>query len=286
MLALPAAIPSPPESVWYLGPLPLRAYSLCILAGIFVAMWLGDRRWVARGGQPGLVYDVSMWAVPFGILGGRLYHLVTDWQTYFGQGGRGLGAALRIWEGGLGIWGAVALGGVGAWIGCRRAGVPLAAFADSIAVGLPVAQAIGRFGNWFNQELFGRPTELPWGLEIDLAHRPDGYEQLATFHPTFLYEALWLLGVAGLVAWADRRWTLGHGRAFSLYVMAYCLGRLGVELLRIDEATRILGIRVNVFTAVVVGVGALVHFVVTGRRHPGREAPEELQPRSAVAVAA
>lgn len=284
-LALPASIPSPDQSVWHLGPIPLRAYALCILAGIFVAMWAGDRRWVARGGQPGLVYDVSMWAVPFGIVGGRLYHLMTDWRTYFGEGGSGLGAALSIWNGGLGIWGAVALGGVGAWIGCRRRGVPLPPFADCIAVGLPLAQAIGRVGNWFNQELFGRPTDLPWGLEIDPAHRPAGYGQYVTFHPTFLYEAIWLVGVATLVAWADRRWTLGHGRAFSLYVLTYCIGRLGVELLRIDEATHILGIRINLFTAVLVGAGALVHLVVTGRRHPGREDPSALQGRQEAVTA-
>lgn len=275
--AVATSIPSPDQSVWHLGPLPLRAYALCILVGIFVAMWVGDRRWVARGGNKGLVYDVAVWAVPFGIIGGRLYHVLTDWQTYFGSGGSGLRAAIAIWEGGLGIWGAIALGTVGAWIGCRRQGVPLPPFVDSLAVGVPLAQAIGRFGNWFNQELFGKPTDLPWGLEIDPVNRPNGYEQFATFHPTFLYEALWLVGVAGLVAWADRRWTLGHGRAFALYVAAYCVGRLGMEMLRIDPATQVGGIRINVFTSIAVAVGAVVYFVVSARRHPGREAPEELQ---------
>lgn len=271
------SIPSPDQSVWYLGPLPLRAYALCILVGIFVAMWVGDRRWVARGGNAGLVYDVAVWAVPFGIIGGRLYHVLTDWPTYFGAGGSGLRGAVAIWEGGLGIWGAIALGAVGAWIGCQRHGVPLPPFADALAVGVPLAQAIGRLGNWFNQELFGRPTDLPWGLEIDPVHRPDGYEQFATFHPTFLYEALWLVGVAGLVAWADRRWTLGHGRAFALYVAAYCVGRLGMELLRIDPATQLGGIRINVFTSVVVGVAAVAYFVVSARTRPGRESPDALR---------
>ena len=275
--SLATSIPSPDQSVWYLGPVPLRAYALCILAGIFVAMWVGDRRWVARGGNKGLVYDVAVWAVPFGIIGGRIYHVMTDWSTYFGAQGSGLGDALRIWQGGLGIWGAIALGAVGAWIGCRRHGVPLPPFADALAVGVPLAQAIGRVGNWFNQELFGRPTDLPWGLEIDPVHRPDGYEQFATFHPTFLYEALWLVGVAALVAWADRRWKLGHGRAFALYVAAYCVGRLGMELLRIDPATQIAGIRVNVFTSVLVGLGALVYFVISSRTHPGREEPDALR---------
>ncbi len=278
---LATSIPSPEQSVWYLGPVPLRAYALCILAGIFVAMWVGDRRWVERGGTKGLVYDVAVWAVPFGIIGGRLYHVFTDWPTYFGAGGSGLRGAIAIWEGGLGIWGAIALGAVGAWIGCRRHQVPLPALGDALAVGLPLGQAIGRVGNWFNQELFGRPTELPWGLAIDPAYRPAGYEQYATFHPTFLYEALWLLGVAALVWWADRRWALGHGRAFALYVAAYCVGRLGMELLRIDPATLIGGIRVNVFTSVVVGLAAVVAFVISARTRPGREAPDDLRGTSA-----
>jgi prolipoprotein diacylglyceryl transferase len=275
--ALATSIPSPDQSVWHLGPLPIRAYALCILVGIFVAMWVGDRRWVARGGERGLVYDVAVWAVPLGIIGGRLYHVLTDWPTYFGDGGSGVGGAIAIWQGGLGIWGAIALGTVGAWIGCRRHGVPLPPFTDALAVGVPLAQAIGRFGNWFNQELFGKPTDLPWGLEIDPALRPSGYEQFATFHPTFLYEALWLVGVAGLVAWADRRWTLGHGRAFALYVAAYCVGRLGMEMLRIDPATQVSGIRINVFTSVVVGLGAVVYFVVSARTRPGRESPDALR---------
>jgi prolipoprotein diacylglyceryl transferase len=273
----PASIPSPEQSVWYLGPIPLRAYAICILIGIFAAMWVADRRWVARGGQQGLVYDVAIWAVPFGIVGARLYHVLTDWPLYFGTGGSGLAGAVAIWEGGLGIWGAIAMGSLGAWIGCHRAGVPLPPFADALAVGIPLAQAIGRLGNWFNQELFGRPTDLPWGLEIDPANRPEGYEQFATFHPTFLYEAIWLVGVAGLVAWADRRFRLGHGRAFALYVAAYCVGRLGVELLRIDPVSTVGGIRLNVFTSVLVGVAAVVYLVVSARLRPGREAPDTLR---------
>jgi prolipoprotein diacylglyceryl transferase len=277
-VGVPTSIPSPDQSVWYLGPLPIRAYAVCILIGIVVAVIVTDRRWVRRGGAQGLTYDVAMWAVPFGIVGGRLYHLATDWQTYFGPDGAGLGAAVQIWNGGLGIWGAVLLGGVGAWIGCRRQGVPLPPFGDAVAVGLPLAQAIGRFGNWFNQELFGRPTDLPWALEIDAEHRPEGYEQYETFHPTFLYEALWLVGVAAAVAWADRRWRLGHGRAFAVYVALYCVGRFGIELLRIDPATQVEGLRINVITAAVVGVGAVVYLVVSARRRPGRETPQQLRP--------
>ena len=161
-----AYLPSPAQGVWHLGPIPIRAYALCILVGIVAALIIGDRRWSARGGEPGVIYDIALWAVPFGLIGGRLYHVITDWTTYFGPDGKGFGAALRIWDGGLGIWGAVALGGVGAWIACRRRGIPLPAFGDAIAPGIVLAQAIGRLGNYFNQELYGRPTTLPWGLEI------------------------------------------------------------------------------------------------------------------------
>ena len=160
-----AAIPSPDRGVWMLGPVPIRAYALCIIAGIIVAVLWGERRFVARGGEPGVVTDVAVWAVPFGLVGGRAYHVATDWPTYFGPG-RDPIEALYIWQGGLGIWGAVMLGAVGAWIACRRRGVPLPFFADAVAPGIVVAQAIGRLGNWFNQELYGRTTDLPWGLEI------------------------------------------------------------------------------------------------------------------------
>jgi prolipoprotein diacylglyceryl transferase len=179
-----------------------------------------------------------------------------------------------VWQGGLGIWGAIALGGVGAWIGCRRQGIKLPPLADALAPGILVAQAIGRWGNWFNQELFGRPTTLPWALEIpDRTKRPAGYEQFETFHPTYLYEFFWNLGAAGLVVWADRRFRLGHGRAFALYVMAYTAGRGWIEYLRIDavEADDIFGLRLNVWTSIVLFLGAAVYFVVAGRRHPGRE---------------
>ncbi|MGY1731256.1 prolipoprotein diacylglyceryl transferase [Geodermatophilus sp. SYSU D01045] len=255
-----ASIPSPAQGVWHLGLFPLRAYALCIVAGIVAACWIAEKRWVARGGRPGEVLDIAMWAVPFGILGGRLYHVVTTPQPYFGEGGDPL-RAFAIWEGGLGIWGAIALGGVGAWIACRRRGIPLPAFGDAIAPGLLVAQAVGRLGNWFNQELFGRPTTLPWALEIDAAHRPDGYEAFATFHPAFLYELLWNLAAAAVVVWADRRFRLSHGRAFALYVALYCAGRLWIELLRIDDANRFLSVRINVFTSIVVGLLAVAYMV-------------------------
>ena len=271
--AVPLSIPSPSQGVWYLGPFPVRAYALCILAGIAAAVWLGERRWVARGGEPGQVSDVALWAVPFGIVGGRLYHVLTDSQNYFGEGGDPV-AALYIWQGGLGIWGAIALGGVGAYIGARRAGLVFPPLADALAPGIVLAQAIGRWGNWFNQELFGLPTDLPWALEIpDATKRPAGYEQDETFHPTFLYESLWNLGVFALLLWVDRRFKVGHGRLFALYVAAYCSGRVWIEALRIDpvEADDVFGLRLNVWTSIVVFVLATAYFVVSARRRPGRE---------------
>ena len=269
-----AFIPSPDRAEIHLGPLPLRAYALFIIIGIVIAVWVGERRWVARGGRSGTVSDIAVWAVPFGLVGGRLYHVITTPQPYFGPGGDPW-AAFAIWRGGLGIWGAVALGAVGAWIGCRRRGIPFPAMADTLAPGLALAQAIGRWGNYFNQELFGRPTTLPWALQIDPAHRPVGYAQYATFHPTFLYESVWNVGVAVLVVWADRRFRLGHGRAFALYVAAYTAGRFWIEGLRIDEANHILGLRLNEWTSIVVFIGAVIALVVSARRHPGREAVVE-----------
>ena len=256
-----ASIPSPSQGVWHLGPLPVRAYALCIIAGIVVCCWISEKRWVARGGAPGDVLDIAVWAVPFGIVGGRLYHVITTPEPYFGAGGHPL-KAFAIWEGGLGIWGAIALGGVGAWIACRRRNIPLPAFADAIAPGLLVAQAIGRLGNYFNQELYGRPTTLPWAVEIDPAHRVPGFLDVATYHPTFLYELLWNLLAAAVVLWADRRFRLGHGRAFALYVALYCLGRGWIELLRIDTAEHFFGLRLNVFTSIIVGVLAVAYLVL------------------------
>ena len=274
-----ASIPSPAQGVWHLGPLPIRAYALCIILGVVVAVWLGEKRWVARGGKPGQVGDIAIWAIPFGLVGGRLYHVITDWRLYFGEGREPI-TALYVWQGGLGIWGAVALGGVGDWLGCRRHRVKFLPFADAIAPGIVIAQAIGRWGNWFNQELYGRPTTLPWGLEIDPEHREDGYAQYETFHPTYLYEFFWNLGVAGLVIWADRRFRLGYGRAFALYVMGYTAGRGWIEYLRIDKVQEddVLGLRLNVWTSIVVFIAALAFFLWSRARHPGREEQVLLDP--------
>ncbi|MEU3194175.1 prolipoprotein diacylglyceryl transferase [Streptomyces sp. NPDC006992] len=272
-----AFIPSPSAGEIHLGPLPLRGYALCIILGVFAAVWLGGRRWVARGGQPGTVADIAVWAVPFGLLGGRLYHVITDYQLYFGEG-RNPVDAFRIWDGGLGIWGAIALGALGAWIGCRRRGIPLPAYADAVAPGIVLAQALGRWGNWFNQELYGRPTDLPWALEIDPAHRPVDTPDLATYHPTFLYESLWCVGVALLVIWADRRFKLGHGRAFALYVAAYTVGRFWIEYMRVDDAHHVFGMRLNNWTAIVVFLLAVLYIVVSAKKRPGREEVVEPEP--------
>jgi prolipoprotein diacylglyceryl transferase len=245
-----------------------------------VAVWLGGKRWVARGGQKTTVADIAVWAVPFGLVGGRLYHVITSYELYFGDGKDWVNA-FKIWEGGLGIWGAIALGAVGAWIGCRRRGIPLPAWADALAPGIALAQACGRWGNWFNQELYGRPTTLPWGLKIDPAHRPVDSPDLATYHPTFLYESLWCVGVALLVIWADRRFKLGHGRAFAVYVAAYTVGRFWIESMRVDDAHHILGMRLNDWTCIVVFLGAVIYFVLSAKRRPGRE--EVVEPLAAEA---
>ncbi len=269
---LPLTIPSPAAGVWYLGPLPLRGYALCIILGIVVAVWIGERRWVARGGHRGEVTDLALWAVPFGIVGARLYHVLTDWKLYFGEG-RDPIRALYVWEGGLGIWGGIALGALGLWIGARRRGIKLLPLMDAMAPGVLVAQAIGRWGNWFNQELYGRPTDLPWGLEIDPAHRPEQYLDVATFHPTFLYESLWNLAAFVLVVWLDRRFGWGHGRVMAGYVMAYTAGRGWIESMRIDDVQMydVLGLRLNVWTSLILFVLAAGYFIWSRRRHPGRE---------------
>nr|WP_199347620.1 prolipoprotein diacylglyceryl transferase [Mycobacteroides chelonae] len=280
-----AYIPSPPQGVWHLGPIPIRAYALCIIAGIIVALVIGDRRWEQRGGERGVIYDIALWAVPFGLVGGRLYHVMTDWQTYFGPHGKGLGKAIAVWEGGLGIWGAVALGGVGAWIACRRRGISLPAFGDAIAPGIVLAQAIGRLGNYFNQELTGGPTTLPWGLELFYRRSADGTvdvlnlngvstgEVAQVVHPTFLYELLWNVLVFALLIFVDRRFKIGHGRLFAMYVAAYCVGRFWVELVRVDPATQFGGIRVNSFTSTLVFLGAIAYILLAPK---GREDPATL----------
>ena len=270
----PAALPSPEVAALSLGPLTIHAYALCILAGIMAAVWITQKRLSARGGADGVVLDIALWAVPAGIIGARLYHVVTTPEPYFGDGGDPL-AALQLWKGGLGIWGAVAGGALGAWLACRRYGVPFGELASAVAPALPVAQAIGRWGNWFNNELYGRPTDLPWGLEI---HRwdsgaaravtgPDGEAVvLGTFHPIFLYESVFLLLLAVALLVLDRRVRLAPGQLFGAYVAGYPLGRVVLETMRTDEAEIILGQRLNVWTSLAVLALGVAIWVVAGRR--------------------
>ncbi|MFY1703292.1 prolipoprotein diacylglyceryl transferase [Micromonospora sp. WMMA1923] len=266
-----AALPSPSTAVWQLGPVPLRAYALFIILGIVVACWVTERRLRQRGVAPGAVLDIAVYAVPAGIVGARIYHVITSPEKYFGTGGEPI-KAFFVWEGGLGIWGAVAGGAVGAWFAARQLGIPLTVVADALAPGLPLAQAIGRLGNWFNNELYGGRTTLPWGLEIHRmdpqnpgrALRDDAGQPIlepGLYHPTFAYEALWNLGVVALVLLLDRRLRLGRGRAFAVYVMGYTVGRFWIELMRTDDANTILGLRLNVWTSALVFLGALIYFV-------------------------
>ena len=262
-----ASFPSPSSGVLELGPLSLRAYGLCIALGALAAVFFASSRQDRRGGPPGLVESVAWWAVPAGVIGARLYHVATDWNQGDPSFADEPARIVRIWEGGLGIWGGVALGtAVGCWVAARR-GARAIRLLDVAAPAIPIAQAIGRFGNWFNQELYGRPTDLPWALRIDPDNRPRlGYEGSETFHPTFLYEALWCLAVAGLLLAIERRKRLKPGQLFALYVALYTAGRWAIETLRIDEATQVGGFRVNELVAPAVGLLAILAFLLLGRR--------------------
>ena len=279
-MILPGALPSPTTAALEIGPLTIHAYAMCILAGIAVAIWMGDRRLQDRGAQEGIVLDVAMWAVPFGIVGGRLYHVITTPQPYFGENGNPLDA-LKIWQGGLGIWGAVALGAVGAWLGLRSTDVRFLDFTDAVAPGVLVAQGIGRWGNWFNNEIYGEPTDLPWGVTIhqfdagagravvDAAGQPI---VLGTYHPTFLYEALFLFVLAIVLLAVDRRVVLARGQVLALYVMGYPAGRFFIELMRTDAANTILGLRVNLWVSVIVFTFGVVLFLIFGRKQRANSA--------------
>ena len=271
---LPTVIPSPSEGVWHLGFFPIRGYAMCILGGIVAAVWITQKRLGDRGGRAGLALDISAWAVPFGILGGRIYHLITSPQAYFGDGGHPLDA-FKIWNGGLGIWGAIALGAVGAWIGCRRQGVPLAVFGDCAAPGILVAQAMGRWGNYFNNEIYGGPTSLPWGLRVYEWDQSAGRAVTdgsgnpvvkGVFQPTFLYESLFCLVLALVLVVLDRRVSFKAGQVLALYIAGYPLGRVVIEFMRTDDANHILGLRVNVWVSLLVFLIGAALYVVLGRR--------------------
>ena len=281
--AMPAGIPSPSSGVWYIGPIPVRAYALCILTGVFVAVWWSDRRYRARGGRPEVVLDVAIVAVPAGIVGARLYHVLSSPDDYFGPNGD-LSRIPQTWLGGLGIWGGIAGGVLAGVLLLRHRGLRIAPLADAVAPALLVAQAIGRLGNWFNQELYGAPTTLPWGLQIDDAHLPAGsaYPPGTLFHPTFLYEALWNLVGAALLVWIGRRMRarsgVTGGRLMWAYLMIFTAGRVWIEMLRIDEAETVLGLRLNVWTSIVIFLVGAIGLALVSRRtlsdaieRPGRE---------------
>jgi prolipoprotein diacylglyceryl transferase len=264
-----AFIPSPSTNSLDIGPLSLHLYGLMLAIGVLAAYKISEVRYAQQGRDPADIARMSVVVVVSGVLGARIYHLFTGYK--WDQDG--IAGAFQIWKGGLSIWGAVLGGLIGVLVMCRVQRLDTFAVMDAIAPGLLIAQAIGRWGNWFNQELFGKPSTAPWALKIDPENRPPGYEQYATFQPTFLYECLWDLGAFAFVLWADRRWKLGHGRVLALYVMAYTAGRAWIEMLRIDtvEYEHVLGMRLNVWTSIVLFCLAAAYFVVVGRTRPGRE---------------
>jgi prolipoprotein diacylglyceryl transferase len=264
-----AAFPTPTKSVLEIGPLTFHFYALCIIAGIAVAIWLGDKRFRAQSvNGASVVSEVAITAVPTGIIGGRIYHVITSPAQYFGANGNPIDA-LKIWQGGLGIWGAIALGLLGAYLRYRSLQKkldlpPFAVFADALAPGILFAQAIGRFGNWFNGELFGRPLDTWWALEVPLKYRPFGYSQFESFHPTFLYEAIWCVVIAVVLLKFGNK--LKAGKVFAAYVFFYCIGRFFIELIRIDPANTIAGLRINVWVSVLVALGAVLFFIPASRK--------------------
>ncbi|MDG2496964.1 MAG: prolipoprotein diacylglyceryl transferase [Aquiluna sp.] len=266
------SIPSPEISFIDLGPFRVHFYALFILSGIVIATLLTDARLKSRGTPAGLFLDIALWAVPMGILGGRFFHVITHPNDYFYQGADLLDV-FKIWEGGLAIYGALMLGAVGVFIGSRQAGIRFLSVADAVAPGILLAQGIGRLGNYFNQELFGLPTELPWGLEIPSSNPayPNGLPEGLTFHPTFLYELLWNLTGVIAILWLGKKLQLQWGKVFALYLIFYSTGRAMIESIRIDPSEIILGLRVNIWSALIgIAIGVAI-ILVQSRRHPGRE---------------
>lgn len=266
---MPAAfLPSPARGVWNLGPIPARGYALCLVLGVIAGLWVADRRYRRMGGQPGLILDIATVAVPAGLIGARVYSVITDFSLYFGHG-RDWVDVLRIWDGGLGLPGAIAAGALGAAISCHWAQVGFRPVVAAAAPAVAFAQAIGIWGNWFNQALYGPPSTLPWAVEIAPEHRVTGYESFATFQPVFLYESIWNLIVGVLVILAIRRLLLTGDRAFALYAGLYAIGRFWAEALLIGSSPRLLGLRVNQVVMIIVLAGAVTYLYVTrARRGP------------------
>jgi prolipoprotein diacylglyceryl transferase len=260
-MSLLGFIPSPPHGIVQIGPLPLHAYGLMLALGVLAAVKVAEVRWKRMGNDPKDVTTIAVPVVIAGVIGARVYHLFTGYKW-----SQGVWGAFEIWHGGLSIWGAVGAGAIAVWVVGRRHKLDVLRLMDAMAPGVVLAQAIGRWGNYFNQELFGRPTTLPWALEISRAHRPAGYEAYKTFHPTFLYESLWCLIIFGTLLWAERHFSFKRGQTFTLYVAMYTFGRIWFEWLRIDEASKIFGIRFNLLLSAVICVLAIVWFVGLGRR--------------------
>ncbi len=272
-----ASIPSPGSDTLHLGPISLHVYGICIALGVVAAVWLTSKRWQETGGKADDVTAVATWGVPAGIVGSRIYHVITDFEIYRNNPIH----ALAIWDGGLGIWGGIAGGvAVGAFVAKRR-GLDVLALMDAAAPGLLLAQAIGRFGNYFNQELFGTPTKLPWGLHIDVDHRPSESLQAATYHPTFLYESLSCLALCALLIYFGRKVPLRAGSLFIAYVCGYTFVRFFVEQVRVDFAHTIAGVRINVWVSAVVFVVAATVFYLRERdRDPNPDPDPDPDPES------
>lgn len=263
------SIPTPTRSAVEIGPLTIHFYALCIIAGVSVAIWLGNKRFLSRfPSGHGVVGDVAIFAVPAGVIGGRLYHVITTPEMYFGSSGN-LSAIFRIWNGGLGIWGAISLGSAAAYfvyrnLAKRRSLPPFLIFADALAPGLLIAQAIGRWGNWFNGELFGRPLSAPWAVEIPRSLRPAHYLEFATFHPTFLYESLWCAFTAVVLLNLSTKHS--NGAIFALYISFYSSGRFFIEGLRVDPAHTLGGVRLNQYVALIMCAAGALAFTRISRR--------------------
>lgn len=288
---VPASIPSPPVSSFQIGPLTIHFYALCIIAGIIAAVLLTNHRLTKRGAEKWVVIDIAIIAVPLGIIGARIFHVLTHPDFYFGADRNTWnpfepGSVWAVWEGGIAIFGALIGGAIGAWLGCKWTGIRFWTFADALAPGLLLAQAMGRFGNWFNHELFGLPTDLPWGLEIESTNPafPPGLADGTLFHPTFLYEVLWNgLGVIVLL-WAGTKLRLQWGKLLAVYLVWYSAGRIVWESIRIDPSEIILGLRSNVWAAILGVLVGLVIFTVQTRRHPGVELSPYVAGREPAAV--